>query len=385
MLTQFIGIGGLERMILNLSIELKASGKWAPEVFVFDHPKESTKDENLLSSFEEQKIPVEVFSKGRGFSFEAARLVARRCRENGIGTIHSHDLGALIYAVIAKYLLFGRVRIVHTQHSFVHLSGKKRIAHYERIFTRFVEELTVVSEECAEIYERLGVPRARIKIVTNGVSFPSNPVPDRKARVAARLELAKGAVRAHQISGQMAESTWVLCMARLHSRKGQDHAVKLWESLSPERRKTTIFAFVGAETLKGQLAKLENLIASAPDRGRLIYFGSTRDPQAWLKSADIFLSCSEFEGMPLGPLEAAGAGIPFLLSDISGHAMLKDYGPTYPLDKPDLGALFLDELCAELERDDEHGLRVRLWQRALPIRSIYSIAAMAQRYETLYD
>ncbi len=88
--------------------------------------------------------------------------------------------------------------------------------------------------------------------------------------------------------------------------------------------------------------------------------------------------------MPLGPLEAAGVGLPILLSGIPGHSVLKDFGRLYSLSSPKEGASRLVESCQELSAD-EGALRQRLWERAKPLREQYSIEAMAGKYEALYN
>jgi O-antigen/teichoic acid export membrane protein/glycosyltransferase involved in cell wall biosynthesis len=392
MLTQYLGIGGLERMILNLSDRYQRGAeqgqvKWTPSVFVFDHPKGITSELHLLPSFEARQIEVETFTKPSGFSGAAAIAIARHCRARRAEVIHTHDLGALIYGVIAKWLLLGRIRLVHTQHSFVHINRKKRYVLYERFFTFFADQLCVVSEETKATYVSLGIPAARIAVVPNGVEFPEKAVAGRAARAANRRELlselaGSGSAKFHD-SSQFVSDLWVLYMARLHNRKGQEHAIALWSKLAPEVRRKLVLSFVGAETEQGQLEKLRGLIAGAPDRERIHYFGSTQTPRKWLVSADIYLSCSEFEGMPLGPVEAGGAGLPLLLSDIPGHSLLREISRQYPLDEPERGARQLEAWVSSVEiPGEEHG-RV-LWQRSEFLRKSFSLEAMAGKYAALY-
>jgi len=372
MLTQYLGIGGLERMILNLSLTLQERRNVAPWVFVFDHFKDVNPDSHLVDVFRAQDIPVETFAKPTGFSLKAVFAIRRAILENDIDVIHSHDLGALIYGVCAKLAVRSShpVRLVHTQHSFVHLTRRKRYAWYELFFTRFADELCVVSDDTKKSYLEVGVTSARIHSISNGVSFLNE--------IEARSRVQTSA----------ASAVTVLYMARVHGRKGQEHAIAIWNELAAELRSKIKLVFVGPETERGQTARLLKLIAEAPDRDRIIYHGPTHAPKEWLATADVFLSCSEFEGMPLGPLEAGGSGLPLLLSKIEGHRMLRDHYPLYDLQLPAEGARHLEAIVSEILVSRATGQEAarfeRLWTGADWIRKRFSMESMTQHYEKLY-
>jgi glycosyltransferase involved in cell wall biosynthesis len=170
-------------------------------------------------------------------------------------------------------------------------------------------------------------------------------------------------------------------MARIHGRKGQDHAVRLWSALPEIMRRSSVLLFVGPETEAGRLAELEALIAAAPDRERIRIMGPAQKPLEWLEASDVYLSCSEFEGMPLGPIEAAGSGLPLLLSRIPGHSMLEAASHQYELGDVAAGARALDAAVAQpLSREGFESLK----QASIAIRAEYSLGAMATRYERIY-
>lgn len=375
MLTQYIGIGGLERMILNLALTLKKKGGWQPSVYVFDHPSGTEPGSHLGGEFEAARIPITYASKSRGFSLKTALKIAQAIRGGEISVVHTHDLGALIYGVIAKWLTFGRVRLVHTQHSFVHLGRNRRYQLYEKLFTSFADEITVVSPDTLETYLKLGVPESKVRVVMNGVRFPELGT-DRRA---ARLTLAENNAELRAL----VDSHWILYMARLHGRKGQDHALRIWSALEAGFRRKTALIFVGLETESGQAEKLRVLIEAAPDRPRVQYVGPSLRPDLWLGAAEIFLSASEFEGMPLASIEAAGAGLPLVLSRIPGHQILEPVAKQFSLEQLDQGARALEQTLSEIERDPEAYFR-EVRRRAEPFRVSYSLERMAETYSDLY-
>jgi glycosyltransferase involved in cell wall biosynthesis len=386
MITQYLLLGGLERMILNLATSLKVDLNWEPRVFVYEHARHADASADMGKLFEAEGIPVTYFSKSKGFSIKAVLKMIETILREDVWVIHTHDLGALIYGAMAKIGCLGQVKLVHTQHSFVHIGRKKRYRYYELLFTSLVDELTVVSADTLETYRSLGVSSNKITLVPNGVRFVEQTQDKASAKRAAleAVDDRKIASSLESLSGaQLSEVRWILYLARVHGRKGQDHAVELWRTIEPEYRRKMALLFVGLETEKGQLEKLRRAIESAPDRERIFYLGPSQRPLAWLKAADIFLSCSEFEGMPLASIEASGSGLPLVLSSIAGHESLKSHSVQYPLNQPQEGGKELQKIVSQIQTEGSHYFD-SLWKASEPVRNQYSVVQMARTYSGLY-
>jgi glycosyltransferase involved in cell wall biosynthesis len=384
MLTQYLHIGGLERMVLNLSIALKAQGRWESQVFVLDELFGAARENDLRPAFNEAGISVTSFQKPPGFSFRALREIRRKMSADGIRVLHTHDLGPLTYGVCIKLMSFGRVRLIHTQHSFFDLSRRWKNKHYLRLFALFADEIAAVSPDTKRSYMALGVAERRIHVIPNGVSFP-----ERGAVSAADKKRNRSELRGQlDLSAQAAlkpflECRWLLYMARVHRTKGQDHALELWKNLSPLARSKTVLLFVGPESDEGRLRELQSDVRKSPDSTRILYMGATNCPQLWLASTDLALSCSEYEGMPLGPIEAAGSGVPLVLSRIPGHEAMKDSSSQYPLEDPAAGARAVEHVLKQIE-DGPDDYFQRTWEKGLDIRSRYTVAHMRSAYSRLY-
>lgn len=325
-LTLYLDIGGLERMVWILCRGQKAAG-WDPSVVVYE---KGTAD--LLPQFERDGIPVRFYPKGKGFSVKLLFRLLRHLRENEVTLLHSHDLGALIYAGLVRALSFGRIRVIHTQHSFQHLKTRK-VRLYESIFPWLAQRLVCVSEDLRRTYLSLGQPLDRLRVVPNGVDF-SLPPPDPAARQALRLRL----LREHGLPENLAEKRWVITLGRLARVKGPERALELWGQAQVNDAQLFL---VGPETDPGMLAKLK----AWP--GANVHFpGPTLDSRAWLDATDLFLSASEFEGMPLAGLEAAAAERPMLISHIPGHGLFRGWAAFFPLENPAEGSRTLERFLA---------------------------------------
>lgn len=384
--TQHLGIGGLERVVLTLGQTLKKTTHW--NVFVFSHDSDENAQnytaKSLVKEFLDAGIPVDALKKGRGFSFKTVVRLIKSIFSNRIDVIHSHDMGTLIYAVIAKILTLGRVRVVHTQHSFVHLGRHKRYQLYEKVFTTFVDQLTVVNESLVDSYLKLGLSKERLHVIHNGVSFPEERIQNRDQKLARRQTvMATLSETQKQLLAPHASDFWLLYLARLHSVKGQRDLARVWEKLDPKVRAKAVLLVVGPEAEVGETAKVLESFAGVPDRARVVFIDGTKVPQEWLASSDLFISCSKFEGMPLGPLEAIGAGLPAVLSGIEGHRFLSSISKQYAPNDFSAGA---EQIAASLA-ESGFGSSIyydRHWDAAKWIRDRFSLKAMANAYARLY-
>jgi len=382
MLTQFLGIGGLERMILNLSMSLKAHTDWHPEVYAFDQSYHDTHDVYMDDTFRELGIPVSGNRKKDRFSWTVVRQIVKHVEDNQIQVIHTHDLGALIYGALTKIRLLGRVKVIHTQHSFVHLSRHFRYRLYERFFTLFADKITVVSKDTQDSYIELGVNASKIKVIPNGVEFAVAPVLDPSEKRRLREVVLAESTEASKLMFSV-DSHWILYLARVHAGKGQILALDVWNALPEEKRLSSVLIFVGPETFEGELSRLKSGIEKSKNPERVIYAGPSQHPARWIRASDVFVSSSEFEGMPLAPNEAAGSGLPVLLSDIPGHECLNDMGYLYPLADPGVGAEKLSDILAQLDSDYSGALK-KYWEKGQRIRQTLSTRAMALEYQKNY-
>jgi glycosyltransferase involved in cell wall biosynthesis len=373
-LTQLFGMGGLERVILSLTCEFGKRGE-PSEVFVYDDTWEAA---TLAKRAVEQGITVHLEKKEKGFSFKLVFRILAYCRKRGVGVIHTHDLNALIYGVFAKLLSFGRLKVVHTQHSFVHLD-RPRQRLFEQIFPRFADSLVCPSESNRDQYLKLRYPMTKLQVIANGVELGAIPTSATHDRLPESLK--------HLVSPHL-QRLRVLYLGRLHPGKGQDQWIELWRRLKPELRSHLFTFFVGPETDPKFTAELKRKASEAPDAGQLCFVGETSQPLDYLAVSDVLISFSAFEGMPLVPVEASGMGLTLILSDISGHRTLGlsprqctliEYPPSSS------AALY------ELEQKLEEALKLRksgvfdtFSAEAKEVRQRFSIERMADEYRTIY-
>jgi glycosyltransferase involved in cell wall biosynthesis len=211
--------------------------------------------------------------------------------------------------------------------------------------------------------------------VPNGVSF-AVPVTSREEKIALRKKLFPGAEE------KVYAYRWVLSLARFHKGKGQDVAVDVWRSLPADTRAGTAFFLVGPHTQKDFAQLVSEKVKRADAADHIVLVGPTHQPEEWLRASDVFFSGSNHEGMPLGPLEAAGSGLPVLLSDISGHEFLKPWARYFTLNSPQEGAKQLQAIFSALSEGDKESFDA-YWQEAQSLRNTWNDQAMISAYEEI--
>lgn len=338
-------LGGLERMVLHLARATEKVGGWKVKVVAYE-ASGSTMDHLFLQA------GIEVSNLGKGPGISPWIVSALRREIEGATVLHTHDIGALVYGAFAH--LFQRTRWVHTQHTLHHLETNFRYRFYERIFGRFPDVWCVVSPDLENFYRPIF---PTVRLVENGI--PAVEILSSTEKMALRASLAQGC------PGLNPRQKWLLCVARVADVKGQAWLARMWKVLKPEAQ----LVFVGPAADKSETDRLMNEI----DGKSVFWVGKTLEPERWLQAGDGYISASQFEGMPLGALEACFAGLPLLLSKIPGHDLFRG------------DALFFD-------RQGGLGEAVAAWMEGSApsppgdrLRKAHSADAMARRYLEIYE
>lgn len=339
-LTQFLHIGGLERMILNLCRELLRQGQWIPSVFVYD---EIQGVDSLEQSF--SGISVTRKNKKQGFDLFLGRHIALHCKNQDIDQIHAHDLGALVYAVFAKLFSGGRIRVIYTQHSFVHFQKNKKYVLYEKIFASLADVITTVSFQLKDKYIELGFKPKNIKVIENGIPIKSTQLSQTEKEHLKKVLLQK------INRPDLLNLFWIINMARLHPGKGQIETLKIWSFLKPETQKSCALFFIGNETQLEYKQNLLNISQVLSNNHHIIWPGSTLEPEQWFQASNLFISASLEEGLPLSPLEALAAPLPIILSEIPGHSFFKNAAHFFPLENLEEAANKIDKLILSIQNN----------------------------------
>jgi glycosyltransferase involved in cell wall biosynthesis len=155
----------------------------------------------------------------------------------------------------------------------------------------------------------LGVNKDKIEVCHNGIEIGPNY--QAKVDIRSKLNLPE-------------DSIVVLCVGRFSGEKGQQILVQSAEIMQRYRGgyENVHFIFCGDGVTKEQI---ENYCKQHQIKN-LHFVGSVKNVNDYLKSADIFVMPSDFEGQPNAMMEAMAMGLPCISTDQSGAIDMADDG-----------------------------------------------------------
>ena len=132
---------------------------------------------------------------------------------------------------------------------------------------------------------------------------------------------------------------------------------------------------------KSELTKLHEMISESPAKSRIHLMGTVDSPEKAFEKADVYVLCSDFEGVPNTVMEALTFGIPVISTDCSpgGARLLLDggrFGTIVPCDdalalahaldryfkKPETAILKANSGIDSIKKYDEHKI-AQSWLR----------------------
>ena len=236
----------------------------------------------------------------------SAIAIREAIRRHNADIVHAHGVRAGTAAVLGSLRLGrGRVLTIHGLHSI--RRARPWSIPFARVFNRLVmrafDRVMVVSRSDHDsIVDMRLAPEDRIRLVRT--AFEPRVLP---ARGSARASIAIGPT-----------AIVVLWVGRFSAEKDPLTFVRaLTEVKVPE--------IVGLMVGDGSLHARARSLARAND-ANIQFSGWLEDPTPAFASADVFVSTSRWEGMPVAVLEAAAAGTRLVLSDVPGNRDLVGAG-----------------------------------------------------------
>lgn len=153
-----------------------------------------------------------------------------------------------------------------------------------------------------------------------------------------------------------------ICHGRISiHRKGLDVLLDAWRRLAPGPDERLVVIGSGEDdrafgALVADTAQVRWIARYTTDQAEL---------RQWLTAADVYVSASRIEGMPVAPLEAMACGLPVVVSDANGMEDIVLGGPApcglvVPRDDPDALAAALARLLRQPHRLFAHAARDRI-------------------------
>ena len=296
-LINYAGSGGSERYVELLARYYHGSKATCGLCYNVDGP--------LVEKMRSLDIPVYQLPMKSIADISAAKKLAKIVKDGEYDVIHAQYPRENYIAILSK--MFGcRAKIVFTSHLISEQPPVWRLLN--RIFTPHDHAVLTVCTYGKEVLERGGVAKDKIRIVFNGVDAPAAPRRDRSV------------LKEFGIGN---EETVITILTRFSEEKGVPFLLR---SIARLKEQTTVpFRLL----LVGTGPDFDRDKALVPELGigdNVVLTGFRTDTARLLAASDIYLNSSSSEAMSFAILEALGAGLPLVLTDVGGNPELVNTG-----------------------------------------------------------
>ncbi|HWG35118.1 MAG TPA: glycosyltransferase family 4 protein [Gemmatimonadaceae bacterium] len=285
-------VGGLERVVADLSSRQAANGTNVHVVGVFDNAGDAAFFCQPLSANGVRAHAIVLPRRAYVRERSALRSFYRSIAPD---VVHTHGYHSdVIASRLARRL---NIPTVATVHGFTGGGWRNRL--YERLQVRAlrsVDTVVAVSRPLGELLRRRGVARARIRVIQNAWASRRGPYP----RTAARLLL-----------GIQHDAFCVGWVGRLSHEKGADVLVDAVVHLPTDIVVSIIGGGREREALEIRAQKLG--VAS-----RIRWHGALDDAAQLMGAFDVVALSSRTEGTPMVLFEAIAAGVPVIATNVGG-------------------------------------------------------------------
>ena len=238
-----------------------------------------------------------------------------------VDVVHTHGKGPGLYGRVAAG--WTHVPAVHTFHG-IHYSGYSWLAQQlyfavERQLSRLSHTIINVSasQEAEGLRLRLFRPEQSV-VVVNGVDFEEI---DRAILQSAIPRESLGLTPDDFVIGSI---------SRFDPIKRVELLLEVVQRLRGQVPRVALVLVGGG----GEEARIRRLVAEMSLRERVIFTGFLANPERVYPAFDLYVAASLKEGLPLSLVEAMGAGLPIVATDVPGHRDVVVHGETGLLVRP---------------------------------------------------
>ncbi|CAM8649231.1 RfaG Glycosyltransferase [Burkholderiales bacterium] len=225
--------------------------------------------------------------------------------------VHTHSSKTGILGRFAAFIA-NVPTIIHTVHGYSFQGEPSRV---KKILYRFLEfiaaavstKIIVLNEEDRDLsVSFVNVAKNKLLLIPNGVDTDNFSPPSEHLKVALKSNFFGVCDPNHIIIGMV---------ARLSPQKNPICFIEAAFDIA-ERFNHVSFVLIGDGELR---SSLEEMIKSSPHANRFFLLGWRKDVSQLLRSFDLFVLPSLWEGLPLSVLEAMSVGVPVIASNIPGN------------------------------------------------------------------
>ena len=354
-----LDMGGAETLVVNLIPRLQALGNTV-DLCIFNG-----KETPLTHRLKKESPQTKIYALGHGVYNPLYILKLVKVMKN-YDIIHTHNSSPQLFVAIAS--LFSHINLVSTEHN---TSNRKRNWKWYRpieswMYGRYNHVICIskIAEEKLREYmggEWLVESSNRYKSITtinNGID----------------VNAISEAVPCKELLGLKEKRKAILMVAGFRKQKNQDTIVRALTLLDKSKFEIW-FAGIGE-----RMDDVRQLAVSSGVGERVRFLGLRTDIPNVLRSADVIVMSSHWEGLSLSNVEGMSAHKPFIASDVNGlKEVTKGYGILFPHEDAKVLADEIDHLTSDESYYNE--IAERCYNRALE----FDISKMVNGYYSVYQ
>lgn len=270
--------------------------------------------------------------------------------------IHTHNTAPQMYVALCR--IFCNGKIINTEHSTSNRRRKwKWFKYIDRWMYNQYDKVICISEIAEKsVRDYIGGNPTNLCTINNGVD----------------IEKYKNALPNTEIKKQFEGLHTAIMVAGFRWEKDHTTLIKAYSHL-PENYHLLLAGTGVLEEQHKALCKDLNL----SDRVHLL--GMRTDIPSLLKSVEVVIMSSHFEGLSLSSVEGMASGNPFIASDVNGlREVVQGAGVLFPHEDEKTLAKEIQKLT------EEHDYREKVISLCQNKAKAYDIATMANQYNSLY-
>ncbi|WP_343563052.1 glycosyltransferase [Sphingobacterium sp.] len=320
-----------------------------------------TSRNNVLYNKAQNSTKGKIFELGNGSVYNPFVIVKLLKLIRNYDIIHIHLFPSLYFVVVANLLLFRRRKLIYTEHS---TNNRRRSGFLLRIVDKFIYRhidaiISIAQDVDKELKAHLGANSlSKVILIENGINLDK----------------------------------FIKAEAYPKSQFFNDPNSKILIQVSsfrfPKDQKTLIQALTHLPDiykliLVGTGPLLEDNIAFVKTlalENRVLFLGLRDDIPRLLKTSDVIVLSSKYEGLSLSSIEGMVVGKPFIASDVKGlREIVKGNGLIFPFGDAKELAYQIGISVNDLEKREQ--IISTCYQKAIQ----YDIKNMVKRYIDIYS
>lgn len=346
--------GGAEKLLLG-TLPKYADKKISMDVLVLNGT------EHPFYSDLKKTHPSQLFSLGKSSVYNPFLVfkIIKYLKKYDI--IHVHLFPALYWVAVAKWISFSDVQLIFTEHS----TSNRRMNNWffkkadRFIYSKYTKIICITKEVENQIKKQLQFREERFILIQNGIDL--NKINQSKSYTKSALNL------------RLPDDVKLLLqVASFQFPKDQETVIKSLQQLP-----STIHLLLAGEGVF--LEKCKELVNQLNLNARVHFLGVRMDVSNLLKTVDIVILSSQYEGLSLSCMEGLASGKPFIGSDVPGlKEIVDEKGLLFPFQNE----IALSKIILELLNDkNKYDIAV---QHCLQRAKHFDVSNMIESHIKLY-